>query len=128
MYRRYFRFERKQKEHFWNHDDAVSFRWWITCPVEEQNTHLWKTGTGKSKLAIEIGKRFGGKILSADSMHILANKTTAEEISEWMSTTNLDTDCLGHLASNGRSLQENNQSERACYCSHIIRRDNALNN
>lgn len=82
MYRRYFRFERKQKEHFWNHDDAVSFRWWITCPVEEQNTHLWKTGTGKSKLAIEIGKRFGGIILSADSMHILAKKATAEELSE----------------------------------------------
>lgn len=81
MYRRHFRFERKQK-HFWNHDDAVSFRWWITCPVEEQNTHLWKTGTGKSKLAIEIGKRFGGIILSADSMHILAKKATAEELSE----------------------------------------------
>lgn len=49
---------------------------------------MWKTGTGKSKLAIEIGKRFGGKILSADSMHvykgidILANKVTAEELSE----------------------------------------------
>jgi len=87
MYRRYFRFERKQKEHFWNHDDAVSFRGWITC-LEEQNTHLWKMGTGKSKLAIEIGKRFGGKILSADSMHvykgidILADKVTAEELSE----------------------------------------------
>lgn len=88
MYGRYFRFERKQKEHFWNHDDAVSFRGWITCPVEEQNTHLVKSGTGKSKLAIEIGKRFGGKIPSADSMHvykgidILANKVTAEELSE----------------------------------------------
>lgn len=41
-----------------------------------------------SKLAIEIGKRLGGKILSADSMHvykgidILANKVTVEELSE----------------------------------------------
>ena len=33
----------------------------------------------------------------------------------------LETDwiCLGHLASNAGSLQENSQSERAYYCSHI---------
>ena len=43
-----------------------------------------------------------------------------------MSTIKLNTDCicLGHLASNARSLQENSQSERACYCSHIIKRYN----
>ena len=43
-----------------------------------------------------------------------------------MSTIKLNTDCicLGHLASNARSLQENSQSERACYCRHIIKRYN----
>ena len=49
---------------------------------------LGSTGTGKSKLAIEIGKRFGGEILSADSMQvykgldILTNKVSAEELLE----------------------------------------------
>ena len=45
-------------------------------------------------------------------------------ISTRMSTIKLNTDsiCLGHLASNARSLQENSQSERACYCSHIIKK------
>ena len=39
----------------------------------------------------------------------------------WMSTIKLNTDCiidcicLGHLASNARSLHENSQSERAYY-------------
>lgn len=43
------------------------------------------TGTGKSKLAIEIGKRIGGEIISADSMQvykgldIITNKVTLEE-------------------------------------------------
>ena len=43
-----------------------------------------------------------------------------------MSTIKLNTDCicLGNLASNARSLQENSQSERACYCRHIIKRYN----
>lgn len=31
---------------------------------------LGATGTGKSKLAIEIGKRFQGEIISADSMQV----------------------------------------------------------
>ena len=49
---------------------------------------LGSTGTGKSKLAIEIGKRLGGEILSADSMQvykgldIITNKVTAEELSQ----------------------------------------------
>ena len=49
---------------------------------------LGSTGTGKSKLAIEIGKRFGGEILSADSMQvykgldILTNKVSTEELLE----------------------------------------------
>lgn len=49
---------------------------------------LGSTGTGKSKLAIEIGKRVGGEILSADSMQvykgldIITNKVTAEELSQ----------------------------------------------
>ena len=49
---------------------------------------LGSTGTGKSKLAIEIGKRVGGEILSADSMQvykgldIVTNKVTAEEQAE----------------------------------------------
>lgn len=43
------------------------------------------TGTGKSKLSIEIGRRVGGEIISADSMQvykgldIITNKVTAEE-------------------------------------------------
>ncbi|TSK31417.1 tRNA dimethylallyltransferase, mitochondrial [Bagarius yarrelli] len=46
---------------------------------------LGATGTGKSKLAIEIGKRLKGEIISADSMqvyeglNIITNKVTAEE-------------------------------------------------
>lgn len=49
---------------------------------------LGSTGTGKSKLAIEIGKRIGGEILSADSMQvykgldIITNKVTAEELAQ----------------------------------------------
>lgn len=49
---------------------------------------LGSTGTGKSKLAIEIGKRIGGEILSADSMQvykgldIITNKVTLEELSQ----------------------------------------------
>lgn len=31
---------------------------------------LGATGTGKSKLAIEIGRRFRGEIISADSMQV----------------------------------------------------------
>ena len=43
-----------------------------------------------------------------------------------MSTIKLNTDCicLGHLASNARSLQGKRQSVRTCYCSHIIKRYN----
>ncbi|KAI5091789.1 tRNA dimethylallyltransferase, mitochondrial [Silurus meridionalis] len=46
---------------------------------------LGATGTGKSKLAIEIGKRLQGEIISADSMQvykgldIITNKVTTEE-------------------------------------------------
>ncbi|XP_075969022.1 tRNA dimethylallyltransferase isoform X3 [Anarhichas minor] len=46
---------------------------------------LGATGTGKSKLAIEIGRRLLGEIISADSMQvyqgldIITNKVTAEE-------------------------------------------------
>ncbi|XP_055075951.1 tRNA dimethylallyltransferase [Misgurnus anguillicaudatus] len=46
---------------------------------------LGATGTGKSKLAIEIGKRLQGEIISADSMqvykglNIITNKVTEEE-------------------------------------------------
>ena len=48
-----------------------------------------------------------------------------------MSTIKLNSDCirLGHLGSNAQSLQNSNarslqggsQSERACYCNHIIK-------
>jgi tRNA dimethylallyltransferase len=43
------------------------------------------TGTGKSKLSIEVGRRIGGEIISADSMQvykgldIITNKVTLEE-------------------------------------------------
>ncbi|XP_008330300.1 tRNA dimethylallyltransferase isoform X3 [Cynoglossus semilaevis] len=49
---------------------------------------LGATGTGKSKLAIEIGKRLKGEIISADSMQvyqgldIITNKVTAEELAQ----------------------------------------------
>lgn len=31
---------------------------------------LGSTGTGKTKLSIELAKRFGGEIISADSMQV----------------------------------------------------------
>ncbi|XP_031549612.1 tRNA dimethylallyltransferase-like [Actinia tenebrosa] len=46
------------------------------------------TGTGKSKLAIEIGKKIGGEIISADSMQvysglpIITNQVTKEELQQ----------------------------------------------
>ncbi|KAK2830148.1 hypothetical protein Q5P01_018079 [Channa striata] len=49
---------------------------------------LGATGTGKSKLAIEIGKRLQGEIISADSMQvyqgldIITNKVSAEELAQ----------------------------------------------
>ncbi|XP_037549534.1 tRNA dimethylallyltransferase [Nematolebias whitei] len=49
---------------------------------------LGATGTGKSKLAIELGKRLQGEIISADSMQvyqgldIITNKVTAEELAQ----------------------------------------------
>ncbi|XP_035490443.1 tRNA dimethylallyltransferase isoform X1 [Scophthalmus maximus] len=49
---------------------------------------LGATGTGKSKLAMEIGKRLQGEIISADSMqvyqglNIITNKVTAEELTQ----------------------------------------------
>ncbi|XP_055949856.1 tRNA dimethylallyltransferase-like [Argiope bruennichi] len=51
-------------------------------------TVLGCTGTGKSKLAIELAKRFNGEIISADSMQvykgldIITNKVTPEEQKE----------------------------------------------
>ncbi|XP_026204595.1 tRNA dimethylallyltransferase [Anabas testudineus] len=49
---------------------------------------LGATGTGKSKLAIEIGKRLQGEIISADSkqvyqgLDIITNKVTPEELAQ----------------------------------------------
>ncbi|XP_072273620.1 tRNA dimethylallyltransferase isoform X2 [Pyxicephalus adspersus] len=46
---------------------------------------LGATGTGKSKLAVQLGRRLGGEIISADSMQvyegldIITNKVTPEE-------------------------------------------------
>jgi 2-phosphoglycerate kinase len=46
------------------------------CCEEEMNSRiplvviLGATGSGKSKLAIEIARRFAGEILSADSMQV----------------------------------------------------------
>lgn len=43
------------------------------------------TGSGKSKLALEIAHKFGGEVISADAMQmykgldIVTNKVTAEE-------------------------------------------------
>ncbi|XP_069126225.1 tRNA dimethylallyltransferase-like isoform X2 [Argopecten irradians] len=49
---------------------------------------LGSTGTGKSKLALELGKIFNGEIISADSMQvykgldIITNKVTSEELKQ----------------------------------------------
>ncbi|XP_074469973.1 tRNA dimethylallyltransferase [Sebastes fasciatus] len=49
---------------------------------------LGATGTGKSKLAVELGRRLQGEIISADSMQvyqgldIITNKVTAEECAQ----------------------------------------------
>ncbi|XP_017489684.1 PREDICTED: tRNA dimethylallyltransferase-like, partial [Rhagoletis zephyria] len=46
---------------------------------------LGSTGTGKTKLSLELAQRFGGEIISADSMQVYANldiataKATKEE-------------------------------------------------
>uniref|UniRef100_A0A8C6VIT4 Uncharacterized protein n=1 Tax=Naja naja TaxID=35670 RepID=A0A8C6VIT4_NAJNA len=46
---------------------------------------LGATGTGKSRLALQLGVRFGGEIVSADSMQIyqgldiITNKVSAQE-------------------------------------------------
>ncbi|GFY27233.1 tRNA dimethylallyltransferase [Trichonephila clavipes] len=55
---------------------------WLHAPVVAV---LGCTGTGKSKLAIELAKKFNGEIISADSMQvykgldIVTNKVTLEE-------------------------------------------------
>lgn len=42
---------------------------------------LGATGTGKSKLAIEIGKRLKGEIISADSMQVRGALTHTQTLS-----------------------------------------------
>lgn len=37
---------------------------------------LGSTGTGKTKLSIELAQRFGGEIISADSMQVRYKYTT----------------------------------------------------
>ncbi|XP_076440562.1 tRNA dimethylallyltransferase-like isoform X2 [Babylonia areolata] len=65
---------------------------------------LGATGTGKSKLAIELGHRFNGEIISADSMQmykgldVITNKVTAEEQAQ----------CPHHLLSVLNPLSSNN--------------------
>lgn len=39
---------------------------------------LGSTGTGKTKLSIEIAQRFGGEIISADSMQVSVPVVAAE--------------------------------------------------
>lgn len=34
---------------------------------------LGSTGTGKTKLSLEIAKRYGGEVISADSMQVYSN-------------------------------------------------------
>ena len=66
-------------------------------------------------------------IQSGDSGHrtpfLTAVRLTITYMSVRMSTITLNTDCIcfGNLASTARSLQENSQSERVYYCSHIIK-------
>ena len=55
----------------------------------------------------------------------LQSGATGQQIPFWQLSIdrNIDCICLGHLASNARSLHENSQSERAYYWSHIINTD-----
>ncbi|XP_026156424.1 tRNA dimethylallyltransferase isoform X2 [Mastacembelus armatus] len=61
---------------------------WRRAMVPSLVVILGATGTGKSKLAIEIGKRLQGEIISADSMQvyqgldIITNKVTPEELAQ----------------------------------------------
>ncbi|XP_013876564.1 tRNA dimethylallyltransferase [Austrofundulus limnaeus] len=61
---------------------------WRRAMVPSLVVILGATGTGKSKLAIELGKRLQGEIISADSMQvyqgldIITNKVTAEECAQ----------------------------------------------
>ncbi|KOS17149.1 tRNA dimethylallyltransferase [Escovopsis weberi] len=56
-----------------------------TAPTEPLLVVLGSTGTGKSELAIELAKRFGGEVINADAMQLydglplITNKVTAEE-------------------------------------------------
>ncbi|KAK7492875.1 hypothetical protein BaRGS_00015822 [Batillaria attramentaria] len=65
---------------------------------------LGATGTGKSKLAIELGRHFGGEIISADSMQmyqgldVITNKVTQDEQSQ----------CPHHLLNVLHPLSTNN--------------------
>ena len=49
---------------------------------------LGATGAGKSKLALDLARRFGGEIISADAMQmykgldIVTNKVTKEELAQ----------------------------------------------
>lgn len=39
---------------------------------------LGSTGTGKTKLSLELAERFGGEIISADSMQVSKRTTTTK--------------------------------------------------
>ncbi|XP_035216786.1 tRNA dimethylallyltransferase-like isoform X2 [Stegodyphus dumicola] len=63
-------------------------RFWKMLPSSSVVVILGCTGTGKSKLAIHLAKKFNGEVISADSMQvykgldIVTNKVTPEEQKE----------------------------------------------
>lgn len=55
---------------------------WKTARLPSPVVILGATGTGKSKLAIELGKRLQGEIISADSMQV-GTATTDQHVPTW---------------------------------------------
>lgn len=51
---------------------------------------LGSTGTGKTKLSIELAQRFGGEIISADSMQVRVCRPCIINRSEFFCKHNLD--------------------------------------
>ena len=120
----------------WCIDRVIKAEVW-DFPVMTERTRLW-TGAC-SQLKPTTGQRLNWKNKSPQGVvHFSPRCSQVTLVSghpfyscqltlTWLSirmpTIKLNTDCicLGHQASNVLSLQENSQSERAYYCSHIIK-------
>ena len=120
----------------WCIDRVIKAEVW-DFPVMTERTRLWTGACGQLKPT--TGQRLNLKNKSPQwvvhfsprcsqvtlvSGHpFYSCQLTLTWLSIRMPTIKLNTDCicLGHQASNVSSLQENSQSERANYCSHIIK-------